>query len=208
MKDSLILKYITHTLEHNKTPENVYQFAKSAGITEAEFYTCFAGLEVLEMHIYKKWFETAYAKCAESDPWNSYTAREKVLSVFYTFIEELKGNRTFVKFLKERDFKALPKWPAYLNKLKDSFVGKMKPIIIEGIENKEIAERKYIDEKYVDGLWINFLFTLKFWIEDTSDNFEKTDAAIEKSVNLSLDIMGKGALDSALDFGKFLFQNR
>jgi AcrR family transcriptional regulator len=186
----------------------VYQFAKSAGITEAEFYTYFAGLEVLEMHIYKNWFETAYATCNESDPWNTYSAREKVLSVFYTFIEELKANRTFVKFLKERDFKALPKWPAYLNKLKDSFVEKMKPILIEGIENKEIAERKYIDEKYVDGLWINFLFTLKFWIEDTSDNFEKTDAAIEKSVNLSLDLMGKGALDAALDFGKFLFQNR
>jgi hypothetical protein len=84
----------------------------------------------------------------------------------------------------------------------------MKSIIHEGLDSKELAERKYIDEKYVDGLWINFLFILKFWIEDTSNGFEKTDAAIEKSVNLAMDLMGKSALDAALDFGKFLFQNR
>jgi hypothetical protein len=38
-------------------------------------------------------------------------------------------------------------------------------------------------------------------------NFEKTDAAIEKSVNLAFDLIGKGILDNALDFGKFLYQN-
>jgi ubiquinone biosynthesis protein COQ9 len=49
---------------------------------------------------------------------------------------------------------------------------------------------------------------LKFWIDDTSNAFEKTDAAIEKSVNLAMDLMGKSPLDAALDFGKFLFQNK
>ena len=34
----------------------------------------------------------------------------------------------------------------------------------------------------------------------------ETDEAIEKSVNLAFDIIGKGVLDNALDFGKFLFQ--
>jgi hypothetical protein len=33
-------------------------------------------------------------------------------------------------------------------------------------------------------------------------------AAIEKSVNLAMDLMGKSPLDAALDFGKFLFQNK
>jgi hypothetical protein len=84
----------------------------------------------------------------------------------------------------------------------------MKPILIQGIESKELTERKYLDDKYVDGLWVNFLFVLKFWLNDTSSGFEKTDAAIEKSVNLGMDLMGKGPLDAALDFGKFLFQNR
>lgn len=208
MKAKLIQEYIHYTLEHNNTPQSVYLFAKSVGISEQEFYNHFSGLETLESEIYQTWFEEAMNKFTTSSPWNDYSAREKVLAVFYTFIESLKPNRSFVKFLKERDFKSLPKWPAYLNGLHHSFMDHVKPILNDGIASTEIAERKYIDTKYADGLWLNFLFVLKFWIDDTSPSFEKTDAAIEKSVNLAVDLMGKSALDAALDFGKFLFQNK
>ena len=208
MKAKLIQQYIQYTLENNQTPSSVYQFAKAAGLEEQEFYTHFSGLESLEMELYGKWFEEAYAQCSTSEPWVVYSAREKVLSVFYTFIETIKPSRSFIKLLKDRDFRALPKWPSYLNNLREVFICNMKIIIHEGLDGKELIERKYIDDKYVDGLWINFLFILKFWIEDTSTEFEKTDAAIEKSVNLSMDLMGKSVLDAALDFGKFLFQNR
>ena len=160
------------------------------------------------MDIYKTWFDEVIEKCTTSAPWTDYSVREKVLSVFYTFIESLKANRSFVKYLKDRDFKNLPKWPAYLNGLRESFLAQMKPILADGIQTKELAERKFIDAKYVDGLWVNFLFVLKFWIDDNSPAFEKTDAAIEKSVNLALDFMGKSPLDAAFDFGKFLFQNK
>ena len=54
---------------------------------------------------------------------------------------------------------------------------------------------------------MHLLFILKFWSNDESPNFEKTDAAIEKSVTLAFDLIGKGILDNALDFGKFLYQN-
>ena len=47
-----------------------------------------------------------------------------------------------------------------------------------------------------------------FWKEDNSPGFEKTDAAIEKSVNLAFDLIGKGAVDSAIDFAKFMYQNK
>jgi hypothetical protein len=49
-------------------------------------------------------------------------------------------------------------------------------------------------------------FLLLFWRDDESAGFEKTDAAIEKSVNLAFDLIGKGAVDSAFDFAKFLYQ--
>ncbi len=208
MKATLIQQYITYTLDNNKTPSSVYEFAKVAGMEEQAFYTHFSGLEALEMSIYEEWFNDAYAQCSASEVWAGYSSREKVLAVFYTFIEKIKPNRSFVKFLKDRDFKALPKWPSYLNKLREVFIDKMKGIIHEGLDTKELAERKYLDSKYVDGLWVNFLFVFKFWIDDTSVGFEKTDEAIEKSVNLAMDLMGKSALDAALDFGKFLFQNR
>jgi hypothetical protein len=52
------------------------------------------------------------------------------------------------------------------------------------------------------------LFWWFYVLKDDSKDFEKTDAAIEKSVQLSFELIGKGVLDVAIDFGKFLFQNR
>jgi hypothetical protein len=51
-------------------------------------------------------------------------------------------------------------------------------------------------------------FLLMFWRDDNSPAFEQTDAAIEKSVNLAFDLIGKGAIDSMLDFAKFLYQSK
>jgi AcrR family transcriptional regulator len=208
MKAQLIQQYIHHTLEHHATPQSTYLFAKEAGLTEAEFYTHFASLEALEMDIYTRWFDETFERCASSEPWQAYSSREKVLALFYTFFEVILAHRSFVQFMDKRDAFGLPKWPGYLKTLRGTFGANIKPILAQGIESKELAERKFLDDKYVDGLWVNFLFVLKFWIKDQSTAFEKTDAAIEKSVNLGMDLMGKGPLDAALDFGKFLFQNR
>jgi AcrR family transcriptional regulator len=208
MEPTLINAYITYTLEHNAAPANVYVFAKFANTTEQAFYEHYSGLEALEKAIYATWLNQAYDQCSQSEPWQGYSTREKLLSLFYTFIETVKPNRTFAVFLKNRDTVKLPKWPAYLSGLHNRFLELVKPIVQEGIINKEFAERKWLDERYADGLWLNFLFVLTFWLNDQSAGFEKTDAAIEKSVNLATDLIGKGPLDAALDFGKFLFQQK
>jgi hypothetical protein len=208
MSSQMIKQYIEHTLLHNKAPESVYLFAKAIGMEEKEFYNHYASLGSLEADIYKIWFETAFKTCSESEPWVNYSAREKVLAVFFAFIEEVKNYRSFAVYLKNRDLVKLPKWPSYLNELHEVFMLNMKPILGEAIVSNEIQERKYLDDKYVNGLWLNFLFVLTFWLNDNSKSFEKTDESIERSVNLAFDLMGKSALDAALDFGKFLFQNR
>ena len=47
-------------------------------------------------------------------------------------------------------------------------------------------------------------FILLFFVRDESANFERTDAAVEKAVTLSFDLVGRNTLDSAFDFGRFL----
>jgi hypothetical protein len=51
-------------------------------------------------------------------------------------------------------------------------------------------------------------FVIHFWKQDDSAGFEKTDAVIEKSVNLAFDLISKGAVDSAIDFAKFMYQTK
>jgi hypothetical protein len=56
-------------------------------------------------------------------------------------------------------------------------------------------------------MWWQMQFLLRFWAKDTSNEFERTDAAIEKAVNLSFDVLGKNLVDSTFDFVKFTFSN-
>lgn len=52
------------------------------------------------------------------------------------------------------------------------------------------------------------MFVVDYWIKDTSSGFEQTDAAIEKAVNLSFELLSESTLDRALDFVKFLWQSK
>jgi hypothetical protein len=72
----------------------------------------------------------------------------------------------------------------------------------------EVATRPVLDKRYPHLFWLHLGFILLFWKQDSSAGFENTDAAIEKSVNLAFDLIGKGAVDSAIDFAKFLYQNK
>jgi AcrR family transcriptional regulator len=203
----LIESYIHYTLEHNKKPENVYLFAKSAGIEEKTFYDSYASLEALEDAIFLHWFEEVKHDITHSDLYNTYSSREKLLSIFYGWIEKIKGNRTFVKFMFDTNLKPLPNYPRFLRHMKVDFVKLAQEIVQAGIDKQEVTDRKYLSDRYGEALWVNMLFVTGFWLKDQSAGFEKTDEAIERSVNLAFDLMGRSPLDSMIDFGKFLFQN-
>ena len=74
------------------------------------------------------------------------------------------------------------------------------------IEQEKI--QKFQEKGMQESAWIQFLFTLKFWLEDGSPNFEKTDIFIEKSVKLSFELMNVAPLNSLIDFGKFIFKEK
>ena len=61
---------------------------------------------------------------------------------------------------------------------------------------------------FSEGAWLQFLFLLNFWANDDSAQFEKTDIAIEKSVNTIFDLFDNTPLNSILDFGKFLWKEK
>ena len=61
---------------------------------------------------------------------------------------------------------------------------------------------------FSEGAWIQFLFILKFWLDDTSKSFEKTDIIIEKSVNTVVDLLNTKPLESLFDLGKFLWKEK
>lgn len=209
MTSKLIDSYIEYTLTHQKSPSSVYEFAKLVNMAETEFYSHYASLEAMEMDIFKQWLIQTRDAVTQTEVYAQYSAREKMLAFFFGWIEKLKQQRSFVKYMFERKARHLPvpQLPFFLKSTRESFLEYARQLVTDAMDKNEINERKYISDKYDEALWANLLFVMGFWLKDSSNAFEKTDEAIERSVNLAFDLMGRSPLDSMIEFGKFLFQN-
>jgi len=192
-------------LTEGKLPASVFAFCKKLGVKETEFYKHFASFESIEKAIWTDHFDTVKGRLSADKEYASFGSREKILTFYFSLAELLKTDRSFLTH-------QLSSWknpailPVFLKGFQHAFTEWARPLIEEGIQAGDIAKRPYFDQQYHHLLWMHFLFILQFWAHDESPDFEKTDAAIEKSVNLAFDLIGKGILDNALDFGKFLYQ--
>jgi Tetracyclin repressor-like, C-terminal domain len=200
--------YIEYILEEGHQPASVFAFAKKLKMKENEFYQEFASFTIIESKIWVDFLEETIAKMESEPVFENYSAREKILSFYFTWIEVLKENRSYALKFFEKDKRQLMKDANNLKDFKEAFKDYMDKIMIEGIENREIEQRPFISERYSSVIYAQALFITDFWIKDGSENFEKTDTLIEKSVNTAFDLMGKSPLDSMFDLAKFVFQNR
>lgn len=206
-EDKIKEAYIEYVLEHGKAPASIFKFIRELKLKEEDFYDNFNSFENIEKEIWLGLFNNAMEAIRADDVYDEYSVREKMLAFLFTYVEQLKANRGFI--LQTVPKKMRPEvTPYYLTGVKSAFKDWATELLMEGEETEEVLQRPVIGKKYDEALWLQFLFIVGFWIKDDSKGFEKTDAAIEKSVNLAFDLMGRGPLDAMLDFGKFLFQNR
>ncbi|HET9487455.1 MAG TPA: TetR family transcriptional regulator C-terminal domain-containing protein [Chryseosolibacter sp.] len=206
-EDGIQLAYMDYLLNHGQRPPSVYKFTHDLGIREDEFYNHFGSFDGIERAIWKGFFERTAQRLKADNAYSSFTAREKILAFYYTFFEDLKSNRSFVLLQLNRQPR-LEIVPEFLKDFKAAFETYLQTLLTAGKAAGEIAERPYIDKTYPQLFWMQLGFLLMFWRDDSSAAFEHTDAAIEKSVNLAFDLIGKGAVDTAFDFAKFLFQTK
>ncbi len=198
--------YRNYLLTEGKRPASVFKFCKDNGMTEAEFYNHFGSFDALEKSIWQGYIESTRKRMESDEAYTQFTSREKILTFYFSLAEMLKSDRSFVLF-QLKSVKNPATTPAFLKGFKASFEEWITGVLNEGKGTGEIAMRPFIDKRYDVLFWMHLMFILQFWSHDDSANFEKTDAAIEKSVMLAFDLIGKGVLDNALDFGKFLYQN-
>jgi len=207
-RSKILSAFIQHVLETGKEPVSVYKFSKDIKMKEEEFYTYYTSFQGVKSGVWDQIFDQTVAMMEGQEVYKTYSAKEKLLSFYFTWIEELKKNRSYLLALYQghRGFKKA--MPEEVKSFKMKFKDFSTEIILEGKETEQIADRTFISDRYEDALWLETMFIFQFWLKDTSPAFEKTDVAIEKSVNLAFDLMGKSAVDSFLDLAKFLYQSK
>ena len=95
-----------------------------------------------------------------------------------------------------------------LSNLKTSFTNYIDSLEIETIDLKQKNIVQIQQKSIKETAWLQLLITMKFWLNDSSANFEKTEIFIEKSVNTSFDVIDSTPLKSIIDLGKFLYKEK
>lgn len=203
----IIALYMDYVLENNEQPKSVYIFAKVNNFEESKFYQFFGSFEAIEKHIFKVFFDNTFKVLHTSEDYQSFDARNKLLSFYFTFFETLTANRSYVLYALHKHKNSL-KGLQLLSALKKSFTYYIDSLDIQTLDIKQPQIDKIQQRALQESAWLQLLLTMKFWMEDTSSSFEKTDIYIEKSINTSFDVLNVAPLKSIIDFGKFIFKEK
>lgn len=203
----IVSKYMDHVLNTSEEPKSVSIFCKEYKISEVDFYTFFGSLDALRQEIWLKFFENAIETIEKEEVYNTYSNKNKLLTLYFTLFELFALNRSYILFsLKEnkqglKNLKSLTLFRSYF---------KTHITNILNNENSEILKKAgtLVNPILSEGVWIQFLAVLKFWLEDTSKGFESTDIFIEKSINTISDFLETKQLENLLDLCKFLWKER
>ncbi len=206
-KDKIVSLYMEYALEHQQKPTNIYLFAKKSGITENEFYNFFGNLEIIEKEIFEIFFTKTMQLLDENPEYGTYDMKNKLLCFYFTFFELLTANRSFVVLTLKQHQNQL-KNVMILSELRKNFKRYVASIITNEFRTSTERFQEFQEKTTTESFWIQLLLTLKFWMDDSSAKFEKTDIFIEKSVKVSFELMQVAPLDSLLDFGKFIFKEK
>jgi hypothetical protein len=206
-KDNLINWYMEFVLENNHQPKSVFSFAKENNFEEADFYKFYGSFETIEETIFSDFFHHTIKVLNKSEDYESYDKRNKLLSFYFTFFEILTANRSYVVYALESAKKDLKKLKS-LKSLRTAYIKYIEDLNIDRIELKQETLEKVQNTSIKESSWIQLVITMKFWLDDVSPSFEKTDIFIEKSINAGFDIMDIKPLKSIIDFGKFILKEK
>ncbi len=206
-EETIIEGFMDYVLEHEIVPKSIYKFCKINKIAEADFYSFFGSFEGLQKAIWKKFYSNTENLLHRNKEYDSFSNKDKMLTFFYTFFELLTLNRSYVLCALE-DHKNMLKSMEQLKGLRRQIKAFAADLIEDGNASKNLKITKNNPKLFSEGAWLQFMFVLKFWMDDSSAGFEKTDMAIEKSINTIFDVFDNTPLENIIDFGKFLYKEK
>ena len=207
LKEDIISYFMEYVLSNNKNPDSVYSFSKQYNFNEEDYYKFYGNFSALEQSIFKVFYEKTINLLEKNNEYQNYSSRDKMLSFYYSFFELLTANRSYVVYSIGTKSKKLKKIDT-LKKLKTSFSNYIDELDITILETNQETLDKIQNKTLKESAWFQLLLTIKYWLEDTSPSFERTDIFIEKAVNTSFDLINITPLKSVLDLGKFLYKDK
>ena len=202
-KAAIIKAYREFVLTNEKNPSSVFQLCHSAGMAEEEFYDHFSSISRIEAEIWLSHLENSIAAVQENPDISSFSGKDKMLLFFFSLVQQLKKDRSFVCW-SAKNWAKPGRHSSARKEVSERVKVWFEEILSASRSNGEVKERSKISSHYADGLMLSFWFILDFWMKDESSGFEDTDALIEKTIGLAFDLLSESPLEKAIDLGRFL----
>jgi len=206
-KEKIVSMYMNYTLEHDEKPKSVYKFTKLNEISETEFYNYFGTIESVEKEVFKMFYDKTIELLHKDKEYESYDMRSKLLGFNFTFFELLTANRSYVVMTLKEHGNQL-KNLMQLTSLRMNYKRFVSEIISDDFRTQQEQFQNFQEKAFQESSWFQLLLTMKFWLDDSSPAFEKTDIYIEKSIKATFELMNIAPIDSLIDFGKFIFKEK
>ncbi len=201
-RDRAIDTLAEHWREHGRGPGSVHTFSRALGVDERAFYETFASLDAVESAYWRRMVDRVIVAVEAGGEWPGFSARERYLAFLYAFFEAALGERTLI-LLRIEPRRAIER-PVFLRGFEERFERFAAALVAHGRVTGEIAGRGRLERGYPRVLSTHLRACLDFYARDDSAGFERTDAFIEKTVTLAFDVIGRTAVDSAVDLLRFL----
>lgn len=206
-RNAIMKGYMEFELLQGRTPHSVFELTSKLELEEAEFYTHFSSLDMLRKAIVSGYLTTTNALLDADENYETFSPREKMLALFFTLFEQFGQHRSYL-LARYGELRKAPEhsrdWMDFLRKLNE----RVDLILNEAKAEGEIQDRPLIGAHYQKGYSLVFAYLFRVWVNDESAGFTTTDAAIEKTINLSIDMLGSSPMDALIDFGKFAFKTK
>jgi hypothetical protein len=206
-KENFKSAFVLYLIRNGEKPVTVFKFCEDLGVDESTFYKYYNSFRSVEKEIWLTYYKEVKNALNQDSEYASYSTHEKHLSFLYTVIEVYKQSRSYVVF-RYAEVERTCFRPWFMDSFREEFAVWTKEILDEGFESNEIVSRPIISSRYYEALWVQLLYITRVWINDESEDFQITDAAIEKSSALLFELMKGGPVDLLIDFLKFAYQNK
>ena len=203
LKSRIADAYTKEVLSSELFPKSIYAFCQKHDFNENEFYEVFASLDAVKNYIWVAFHKNCKKVLKKNKSFSKYDSKEKFLAYLFSYFELLTLNRSYVLYvLNEGHSLERLKNLKQLKDFRTHYLIFVKDTVLSNENESKIQELN--DKLFSEGTWVQFLILLKFWIEDQSPKFEKTDIAIEKSVQAVFDLLQSNPLEKWIDLGKFM----
>jgi AcrR family transcriptional regulator len=201
-KEKILIGFRDHVVRHGRPPSTVGEICEPIGVAEREFYGEFGSLEALESVFWEELFTKTLSAAKAGAEWEGFGARQRMLAFLFAFLEKSLDVRSVMLF-RFRNLSPLSN-PDWLCGMERRFKEWASELVSHAIDSGEIAGRGRLGGLYPSALYLLLRSLIDFNVKDTSVRYERSDAFVEKSVNLAFDLMRTQAIDSAFDLLRFI----